>query len=138
MTADDIVVAARSCLGTPFAHQGRIKGVALDCAGLAVTVAHEVGAEYTDQQGYGREPHNGQLEAALDAQACLVRVTNASDYQPGDILLMRFASEPQHVAIFTGQGIVHSYESVGMCCEHRLSSTWQARIVRVYRFKDLT
>lgn len=112
--------------------------MALDCAGLAVTVAHDLGVEYADFQGYGREPYNGQLEKALDDQPGLIRVTNKSEYQAGDILLMRFSNDPQHLAIYTGQGIIHSYESVGMCCEHRLSSVWQARIVRVYRFKDLT
>lgn len=138
MTADDIVEAARSCIGSPFRHQGRIKGKALDCAGLAVTVAHDLGVEYADFQGYGREPFDGQLEKAMDAQPGLVRVADKTDLQVGDILLMRFSGNPQHVAIFTGQSIIHSYENVGMCCEHRLSSVWQARIVRVYRFKDLT
>ena len=136
MNADDIIAAARSCIGSPFAHQGRIKGLALDCAGLAVSVAHDLGVEYNDQQGYGREPFKGQLESALDAQPGLERV-DIDDMQAGDLLLMRFASNPQHLAIFTGQSIIHSYEAVGICCEHRLSSVWMARIVRVYRFKGL-
>ena len=39
MTSADIIAIARACLGTPFRHQGRIPGVALDCAGLVVAVA---------------------------------------------------------------------------------------------------
>lgn len=138
MTADDVVTAARACLGTPFAHQGRINGVALDCAGLAVSVAQKLGVEYADFQGYGREPYNGQLESALDTQLGIERVPDISDMQAGDLLLMRFSANPQHVAIFTGQNIIHSYESVGICCEHRLSDIWLKRIVRVYRFKGLS
>lgn len=134
MTADEIVAAARACLDTPFVHQGRIPGVALDCAGLVVAVAEAVGAEYVDHAGYGRNPANGLLESVLDAQPFLERVF---DRKPGDVLLMRFAGEPQHLAIFTGQNIIHSYESVGKVCEHRLADVWAARIVRTYRFKGV-
>lgn len=136
ITAADIIAAARACLGTPFVHQGRIPGVALDCAGLMVAVAQAIGAEYRDQAGYGRNPVNGLLEAALDDQPCLEAVSPASR-QPGDILLMRFDSEPQHLAIFTGETIVHAYQHVGKVCEHRLARVWAARIVRVYRFRGI-
>ena len=134
MTADDILIAARSFLGTPFRHQGRIPGLALDCAGLVVSVAKEIGADYIDRPGYSRNPSGGLLESALDDQPCLERVT---DRQPGDVLLMRFSGEPQHLAICAGDTIIHSYEAVGKVCEHRLASVWAARIVRVYRFKGL-
>jgi cell wall-associated NlpC family hydrolase len=76
--------------------------------------------------GYGRTPANGQLERSLDAQPCLERVALA-DMLPGDLLLMRFASEPQHLAICAGQPrtpIIHAYEAAGLCCEHRLSDLW--------------
>lgn len=73
------------------------------------------------------------MEAALDAQPCLEIVT---DKQPGDILLMRFTAEPQHVAIYTADDtIIHSYEAVKKVCEHSLNSQWAARIVKIYRFK---
>ena len=132
MTVDDIIAAARACIGTPFRHQGRIPGVALDCAGLVVAVAESVGAAYVDHAGYGRNPAHGMLESVLDAQPFLERVF---DRKPGDVLLMRFSGEPQHLAIFTGTNIIHSYEAVGRVCEHRLASVWAARIVRTYRFK---
>ena len=132
MTADDIIAAARACIGTPFRHQGRIPGVALDCAGLIVAVAESVGADYIDHPGYGRNPANGLLESVLDEQPFLERVF---DRQPGDVLLMRFSGEPQHLAICAGDTLIHSYEAVGRVCEHRLASVWAARIVRTYRFK---
>ena len=134
MTADDIISAARACLDTPFVHQGRIPGVALDCAGLVVAVAEAVGADYVDHPGYGCNPANGLLESVLDAQPFLDRVF---DRQPGDVLLMRFAGEPQHLAIFTGENIIHSYAQAGKVCEHILDDVWASRIVRTYRFKGL-
>ena len=136
MTADDILAAARQCLGTKFRHQGRLVAFGLDCAGVAIHVAREIGAGVIDVSGYGRTPANGQLEQSLDSQPCLERVS-LEDRQPGDLLLMRFASEPQHLAICAGETIIHAYEAAGLFCEHRLSSLWAARIVRVYRFRGI-
>lgn len=136
MTAEDIVFAARQCVGTPFRHQGRLIAFGLDCAGVAIHVAREIGAGVIDVSGYGRTPANGQLEQSLAIQPCLERVT-LSDRAPGDLLLMRFAREPQHVAICAGDTIIHAYEAAGLCCEHRLSDVWAARIVSVYRFRGI-
>ena len=138
VTAEDIVTAARQCLGTPFRHQGRIAGFGLDCAGVAIHVARQIGAWHLDVSGYGRTPAQGQLERSLDSQPCLQRVARIEDRQPGDLLLMRFTAEPQHLAFLTRDGtIVHAYEAAGTCCEHRLADVWVSRIVRVYRFRGL-
>ena len=140
MTRDDIISAARSEIGTPFRHQGRLSGKALDCAGLIIMVAKAIGAEYIDFTGYSRHPSDGLLESALDAQSCLDRVALA-DMQAGDVLLMRFNSDPQHLAIFAGhspvyqaEGIVHAWLQARKVCEHVLTDEWRGRIVRVYRF----
>ena len=135
MTADEIINAARSQVGVKFMHQGRIAGYWLDCAGLVAFVATTIGAQYNEWYGYGRTPHNGLLELTLDSQPCLEVATVR---QPGDILMMRFDTEPQHVAIFTGENIIHSYQSVGQVVEHRIDSKWAARIVKIYRFKGVT
>ena len=133
MTAD-IIAAARQFAETPFVHQGRIPGMALDCAGLVVMVAKTLGLEYHDQTGYARRPSGGLLEAALDAQPCLERITAL---EPGCVLLMRFKDDPQHLGIYTGETIIHAWQPVGKVCEHTLDAAWQRRIVRIYRFKGL-
>lgn len=136
MIADNVIEAARECLGTPFRHQGRLVGEALDCAGVAVHVAERLGYGVLDVTGYGRTPVNGQLEDTLSAQPFLTQV-EIPEAAPGDILLMRFAGEPQHLAILADNTIIHAYESVGACCEHSLTSKWTARIVKVYRFLEI-
>lgn len=135
MTADEVIAAACSALGTPFRHQGRQVGKALDCAGLIIHVVRELDIEHADQSGYARRPSNGLLESALDGQPCLERVT---DMQPGDVLLMRFKGDPQHLGIFTGENLIHAYQPVGKVCEHRLDDEWRSRIVRIYRFIGVT
>lgn len=136
MIGADVVFAARECLGTPFRHQGRIPGVALDCAGLIIAVAQRLGIAHSDVDGYGRRPHMGLLEATLDSQPALVRVADGERF-PGDILLMRFAADPQHLAIHAGDTIIHSWASPGKVCEHRLDAIWQSRIVAAYRFREV-
>lgn len=137
MTPEDIIGAARQCLGAPFRHQGRLLGFGLDCAGVAIWVARHVGVSPIDVEGYGRTPKDGQIERALDSQPDLMRVADPADRQPGDLLLMRFATDPQHLAVFTGNSIIHAYESAGKCVEHILSPVWSRRIVRAYRFRGV-
>lgn len=141
MTAAAIIAAARSEIDTPFRHQGRIPGKALDCAGLVVRVAFLIDAPYLDYSGYARHPSDGLLESALDSQPGLDRVALA-DMQQGDVLLMQFAADPQHLAIYAGfseaaqsETIIHAEIRARKVCEHRLSDDWRGCIVRVYRFK---
>ena len=134
VTVEAVLAAARATIGTPFAHQGRVLGRALDCAGVAAYVATQLGVEFNEWPGYNRQPHDGLLESVMDSQPCLMVVYNQ---QPGDILLMRFTGDPQHVAITTGETMIHAYEAVGRVVEHRIDAVWQARIVKTYRFKGL-
>lgn len=134
MTADDIIAASRETLGTPFRHQGRVLGLGLDCAGVVAHVADRLGLHYNAPTNYPRVPYHGLLEATLDAQPCLERV---ADMQPGDVLVMRFKADLQHLAIWTGTTMIHSYEDAGKCCEHGMDSAWRARLLRVYRFRGL-
>lgn len=132
MIADKMVAAAREYLGTPFRHQGRLLGVGVDCAGVVVHAVRSCGMDVDDVTGYGPTPNKGLLEHSLEGHLALTKVSKA-DMAAGDILLMRFAREPQHLAIFTGDGILHAYEAAGKCCEHGLDQAWSSRIVQVYR-----
>lgn len=134
MKSSAIIESARECIGTPFQHQGRIVGLALDCAGVAVHVFNGVGCAVDEPDAYSRMPNNSMLEYWADRQPFLTRVSTP---QAGDILLMRFTGEPQHVAVFTGENIIHAYESIGRVVENLLDDKWRKRIVRVYRFKGI-
>jgi cell wall-associated NlpC family hydrolase len=55
----------------------------------------------------------------------------------GDVLLLRFDRDPQHLAILTGDGtIIHALQSVGKVVEHRLSPDWRARLVAAWEFSS--
>ena len=65
---DDIVAAAREYLDTPFVHQGRVKGVGIDCAGdLQGFFGDERSAEFGTRghvgKGAGKQwPSEGQVK----------------------------------------------------------------------------
>lgn len=133
MDAELIIAAARSAIGTPFVHQGRVSGVGLDCVGLGAHIANTLGIAYVEQTGYSRRPSDGQLETNLSLQPHLRQV---SDMNPGDFLVLRFFKSPQHFAVFTGDTIIHAWETVGKVCEHRIDEAWRKRVVRIYRLVD--
>jgi NlpC/P60 family putative phage cell wall peptidase len=140
VTAAQLIEDARTWLGTPHRHQGSIKGVGCDCVGFLAEVALETGlitpelrAEFPND--YSQQPAAGELRRLCSSRLCLVPYASRA---PGDIVLMRFAVEPQHLAMLTAVDpdyVIHSAEK-GVV-EHRLDSVWRARIVRVYRFPAL-
>ncbi|MBK8773093.1 MAG: C40 family peptidase [Rhizobiales bacterium] len=136
MTPDDVVFAARSAIGTPFVHQGRTVGVGLDCAGLLAYVASELQVKHNDLPAYPRRPSGRMLEATFEVheKAGVIDRVLVSDMRAGDILMMTFGGDPQHIAISAGDSIIHAWMQPGKVCEHRIDETWRKRIVRVYRF----
>ena len=96
MTSELIVAEARTWLGTRFHHQGRVKGVGVDCAGLIVCVAQAVGVYITDCSDYTRIPDGELLKQLCDQQ--LISIAH-HDIAVGDVLLFRIEREPQHLAI---------------------------------------
>ena len=132
MMPQEIISAARSEIGTRFRHQGRVGGKCLDCAGLVVRVATLLGVTVEDQRGYARQPSAAQLETALDCQPGVKLVRG--EPLPGDILLLRFDKDPQHLAIFTGENIIHASSQTRRVVEERFDRMWRLRLSRVYRF----
>lgn len=126
----DLVTAARGWLGVKFMHQGRSR-LGVDCGGLLVLAAADIGKMIEDVKGYSRMPDGVTLKASLDKQFISVP---KSDMKPGDILLIAFRKEPQHVAIKTDMGLIHSHENSGGVVEHNLDQQWRNMIRGVYRF----
>jgi NlpC/P60 family putative phage cell wall peptidase len=132
-----IVLSARSWLGTPFKHQGRVKQVGCDCIGLLVGVVGELGLKdergmsltQYDQQNYARVPDGKLFKNTLDNV-----LSKSIEMQAGNVLLMKFHREPQHVAIVGADAktIIHCYQAAGKVVEHRLDELWRKRIVKIY------
>lgn len=134
----DIVSAARAYLGTRWRHQGRTSH-ALDCIGLLVRVAHDLGLSDADQAGYSRRPHGGELEHALHMHCAPIASPDV-----GCVALMRFEhGAPQHVGVLGdyphgGLSLIHAYAPSRKVVEHRLDDSWRLRIVQCFDLPGVT
>ena len=128
---EEILAAARSWLGTPWRHQGRLKGVAVDCGGLIIGVGKELGLLEFDTRAYGRIPDGQQLRALCE-QHLMPKLIN--EVASGDVLLMRISRHPQHLAIVGDRGdpfsLIHAYADAGAC-----GPKWLRRIVVAYSLR---
>jgi len=131
-----IIAEARRWKDTPFHHQGRALGVGVDCAGVIAGIAHNLGISDFDRLDYAPIPHKRELEQVLDAQMVPLKIPDPRQVtEPAAVLLMQFATEPQHVAILTeSDTIIHAYSRVGRCVEHRFAPVWRGRVIKAYRF----
>lgn len=140
VTRADVVREARSWKDTPFHHQGRLKGVGADCAGLILGVAHALGLPSVDLAAYGRIPNGRHLRLHCNSAMDPISIEKM---RPGDVLLLRLERFPQHLAFvvdgagLNGLGLVHSYEQPGKCVEHGLTQEWHDRTVQAYRLHGL-
>jgi cell wall-associated NlpC family hydrolase len=124
MTGEEIVAVARGWIGTPFHHQGRLKGVGVDCVGLVIGVAKELHILPDDFQttAYRREPDGVTLIHECDRLLDRVSRDNISI---GDILVMSWKTEPQHV------GIIGDYKHGGFSLIHAFGRPGGGKVVEM-------
>jgi NlpC/P60 family putative phage cell wall peptidase len=124
-----VITAAREWIGTPYHHQGRLKGVGVDCIGLAIGVCHELGLSNFDTRDYARVPDGSAMQQSI-SEHC----EEIDALEPAALLLMRIRRAPQHCGIYTENGnIIHAYASIERVTEHRLDYWWGERIIAIYR-----
>ena len=130
-TSQDLIDRARYYIGTPYHHQGRNRERGLDCAGLVVVALQDLGFDVTDLEGYSRIPNAERLRGIVELNFGGSKPT--TDIKPGDVLLLRFSTQPQHLAIYTEKNtLIHSYMKKGCVVEQRFSDIWLKRVLGVY------
>ena len=126
-----MIASARACLGTPFAHQGRLPMVGLDCIGLVVVALTAAGCAVKDETSYAPRPDGISLIRAIEEHGGVC----VSDIQAGDILVFRYDQQPQHVALaLSGTRLIHSFAPAGKVVETDIGAYWRRRLVAIYRF----
>ena len=131
-----IVAEARSWIGTRFAHHGRVKDSACDCAGLIIGVGAAIGCPIVDEAAYSPRPDGAMLLAHCERQCLRVAVADA---QVGDVALFAFKGQPQHLAILGdyyagGLSMIHAFALARRVVETRLDESWP--MIGVFRFKE--
>jgi hypothetical protein len=118
--SDEIVAAARRCVGTRTRPQGRRPGLALDCVGVALAAAEGVGVRTIFTADYALGADNGaRLERELEAAGC----RRVPEGVQGDLAQLRVRGT-DHLAVLTKKGAVHAHFGVGRVVEAPLPRDW--------------
>lgn len=128
--ADQIVAAARACVGTRFRAHGRAAGHGLDCVGVALIAAQAAGVTI-------RPPAyrlGGDHEAILDGTIAACALRRILVPMPGDLLAVAPIAGRRHLAIVTHGCIVHAHAGLGRVVEGLLDPAWA--IVAAWRFPE--
>ena len=131
-----IFLTARSCVGSPFRHQGRNPAQGLDCVGLIIYVSQVLGLNNFNQnfnlENYKRIP--GKRAISRQAVQAGFREREKSRMQPGDVVILRIGKYLEHSAIISDRGIIHACEKYGRVVEHGLDTEWRSKIISAYSF----
>lgn len=146
--AEAVARVARSWIGTPYQHLGRLKGVACDCIGLVIMVAQELGLTEFNVMDYGRDPHPARMTAGLrehldplGLDPVAMRRGDVPDcLQPGDILHLRWKAHPRHLGMVLpreggGWNLIHAYSGSKRVVEHNLDKVWLHLVREGYRYR---
>lgn len=136
---DKLVSAARACIGTPWRHQGRVPGQHLDCAGLIryTGIASGLLDRSRDFTAYGRWPQPARMGEILTDFFTIHR-PNPENMKPGSILWLKILGDPMHLAIYTGDSIIHAVSSgPARVVEHGFRGPWPKRIHAILEWKNI-
>lgn len=138
-----LVGAARSCLGTPFGHLGRVRGISLDCAGLLLYAAADAQVECFDHPGpYARWPVSDRRAKAFRLRDFVAAQTNEirlEDAREGSVLLFwAYRPDlPQHLAIQSGPDMmVHAWSESKSVMEIDIGR-WREKLVAAFDFRGV-
>ncbi|TKT81236.1 NlpC/P60 family protein [Aquamicrobium sp. LC103] len=138
--SEEVVAEAMRWLGTPYRHQGAMRGVGCDCLGLVRGVWREI---------YGREPETsgsyapdwaeaGTGEPLLEAARRHCIEKPIGEMEPGDLILFRW--KPPHAAkhlgiLFTSDSFIHAYQGHSVLISP-LVPQWRRKIAGAFAFPD--
>ena len=134
MTGKEISDTAKTYIGTPFHHLGRVKKVGIDCIGIVLGVAEELKIPliiHPEFKRYGRRSKQPLLYYMDDqfiwTENRSVGVIVVSWYD-------RVTKEPSHLGIVTEVGMIHTNGHLGITIEEHWSPKWTTRIVGYYKY----
>jgi len=141
-TPSDLIESARKYMGVPFLHQGR-SDQGLDCLGLVVVAARDIGIEVVDNLHYSKSPDFDEMYEGLRRHMSPV---TAREAQPGDIIWVRWnrRAYPAHLAIITkiaADGwptVLHCWgiKQFDRGVEHRMPKDCQGQIFKYLRWHE--
>lgn len=136
-TATAFVAAARGYVGVPWRHLGRAR-TGVDCIGLVLLAARDVGWDLPDPAPYAREPQGTSL-----LEGILGHASRVSSPAPGDVLLFRMGLYGGHVGIASmhpAWGVpacLHAYAPRRQVVEQPMDAELRAALLGAFRLPAL-
>jgi len=135
----EIVASARGMVGTKWRHQGRVPGVALDCAGLIVCVGKELDCMYYDSTGYQRESAPEGFVQYFREHGKEIPLARM---HAGAVLVLTDHKYPCHCGIIGsnahGLTLIHAYAFRRRVIEEQLTREWIMRAVGCFEYPRTT
>jgi cell wall-associated NlpC family hydrolase len=135
-TPQEFIDQVRTYIDVPFFHTGRDRN-GLDCVGLFIAAAHDLGMFVYDDRNYTRDIDAEYLKRHLLVVCNWIEV---GDEKPGDLLLFEVMKNPQHVGVLTAnRTMIHTYEwpgGGGKVTETVYDKHWKKRLRGAFRWKD--
>ena len=143
LTRTRIVAEARAWIGTPYRHQGSLRGVGCDCLGLVRGVWRALkGTEPEAVPAYAPDwaEASGIETLAQAAARHLTPLDDPAAFAPGDVILFRWRTNlpAKHAAIVTTPAtMVHAHDGASVA-EVAIAPWWRRRLAYAFRFPDVT
>lgn len=126
MTASAATIA-RELVGAPYRAFGRSRS-GLDCAGLVVLIARELGWTVADEQHY-----NATLSSGLFARKLAASFPSGDRNEIGAVLLFRLHGL-EHAGVRTSATkMVHAWRRAGRVVETTIPESWARMITGAFR-----
>ena len=122
-TRADIVATARSYKGTPFHHMERKPGLGMDCAGVLICCARDLGLvpQAFDVPAYIKRPDGTSL---LEwCRRYMGAEVSQRDLLPGHAILAAIGPDPAHL------GVVGDYRHGGLSIIHASNMPERMRVI---------
>jgi cell wall-associated NlpC family hydrolase len=133
-----VVDEALSWLGTPYHHQGFIKGAGVDCGFLLIKAFHECGLiPWIDPRPYPKDWHlHRSAEKYLGwVEQYTKRLPDGTIPKPGDIILYRWGRCVSHGALVVDYPkVIHAYLGQGVLLADATQEPLTSRVVGVYSY----
>lgn len=131
----DYADAARNWLDVRWVHQGRSR-LGVDCVGLLIVAANDLGITIPDMPGYRRSPNPQKFIGHIFANS-----VPETEIMPGHFGVFRDGTQPCHAGIFAEQNgqvtLIHAYAGTGKVMEEPFIHDWPSRLFAIRSIEGL-
>jgi cell wall-associated NlpC family hydrolase len=145
-----LVAAARHWIGTPYVHQHRTRGHAVDCVGLIIGAGLDAGVlpgwspeAWSRYSRYGRAPNPEHMTRAINEFLCPLDLDPRTPAPDASVAFIGWRDHmPMHLAIMATaedgrRTMIHAFAHIGKVVEHGFDAPWPDRVVSWWSYPGI-